>query len=40
MITQAAQILARSRETLMYDFGGVVALAVMTIGMLYLPGLI
>jgi len=40
MITQAAQILARSRDTLMYDLVGVVALAVMTVGLLYLPGLI
>ena len=40
MITQATQILARSRDTLMYDLAGVVALAVMTVGMLYLPGLI
>ncbi|WP_461425614.1 hypothetical protein [Gymnodinialimonas sp.] len=40
MIAQAAQILARSRDTLMYDLAGVVALAVMTVGMLHLPGLI
>lgn len=40
MIAQATQILARSRDTLMYDLAGVVALAVMTVGMLYLPGLI
>lgn len=40
MIVQATQILARSRDTLMYDLAGVVALAVMTVGMLYLPGLV
>lgn len=40
MIAQATQILARSRDTLMYDLAGVVALAVMTVGMLYLPGLV
>lgn len=40
MIAQASQILARSRDTLMYDLAGVVALAAMTVGMLYLPGLI
>ncbi|WP_257892146.1 hypothetical protein [Gymnodinialimonas phycosphaerae] len=40
MIAQATQILAQSRDTLMYDLGGVVALAALTMGMLYLPGLI
>lgn len=40
MIAQATQILARSRDTLMYDLAGVVALVVMTVGMLHLPGLI
>lgn len=39
MITQASQILTRSRNTLMYDLGGVVALVVMTVGLLHLPGL-
>lgn len=40
MIQQATQVIARSRDTLMYDFAGVVALAAMTLGMLYLPGLV
>lgn len=40
MIRQATQILARSRDTLMYDVGGVVALALMTIALLHLPGMI
>lgn len=39
MIAQATQILARSRNTLMYDLGGVVALVVVTVGLLHLPGL-
>ncbi len=38
MIRQTTQILSRSRTTLMYDLTGVVALAAMTIGMLFLPG--
>ncbi|MEX3015119.1 hypothetical protein [Gymnodinialimonas hymeniacidonis] len=40
MIHQATQILARSRNTLMYDLAGVVALAAITVGMLFLPGAI
>lgn len=40
MIAQAKQIVLRSRETLMYDLAGVVALAGMTMGMLLLPGLV
>ena len=40
MIRQTTQILARSRNTLMYDLAGVVALAAMTVGMLFLPGVI
>ncbi len=40
MITQASHILARSRDTLMYDVGGVLALVVLTVGLLHLPGLI
>ena len=39
MINQASQILARSRNTLMYDLGGVVALVALTVGLLHLPGL-
>lgn len=39
MISQATQILARSRDTLMYDLAGVFALAVMTVGLLHLPNL-
>lgn len=39
MIDQATQILARSRDTLMYDVAGVAALVVMTVGLLHLPGL-
>lgn len=38
MIRQATQILARSRDTLLYDVGGVMALAGMTIVLLHLPG--
>lgn len=37
MIRQTSQILARSRDTLMYDLAGVVALAGMTLVLLYLP---
>ena len=40
MVRQASQILARSRDTLLYDLAGVVALAVFTIGLLYLSGLV
>ncbi len=40
MISQILQILKTSRDTLLYDFAGVLALGVMTIGMLHLPGLI
>ncbi len=40
MIRQITQILARSRDTLMYDLAGVVALAAMTLGMLHLPGVV
>jgi hypothetical protein len=40
MIAQAKQIVVRSRETLMYDLAGVLALAAMTMGMLLLPGLV
>lgn len=40
MISQIRQILKASRDTLLYDFAGVLALGVMTIGMLHLPGLI
>lgn len=40
MIRQTRQILARSRETLMYDLAGVVALALFTVGLLHLPGAI
>ena len=40
MIRQAALILARSRDTLLYDVGGVVALAAVTVALLHLPGLV
>lgn len=40
MIRQTSQILARSRDTLMYDLAGVVALAALTVGLLHLPGLV
>ncbi len=40
MIRQTSQILARSADTLMYDLGGVLALAVLTVAMLHLPGLV
>lgn len=40
MLSQIKQILSTSRDTLLYDFAGVLALGVMTIGMLHLPGLI
>ena len=40
MIRQTRQILARSRSTLMYDLAGVVALAAMTVGMFFMPGVI
>ncbi len=40
MITQAARILARSRDTLLYDSIGVLLLAGLTVGLFHLPGLI
>jgi hypothetical protein len=39
-MTRIANILTRSRDTLIYDAFGVVALAAFTVGLLHLPGLI
>jgi hypothetical protein len=39
MFSQIRQILETSRDTLLYDFAGVLALGAMTIGLLHLPGL-
>ena len=39
MFSQIRQILETSRDTLLYDLAGVLALGVMTVGMLHLPGL-
>ncbi len=39
-MTRIADIISRSRSTLFYDALGVVALAVFTLGLLHLPGLI
>jgi hypothetical protein len=40
MAKQVTQILTRSRDTLMYDLAGVATLALMTVGLLHLPGLV
>lgn len=39
-MTRIADILTRSRDTLLSDALGVLALAGFTLGLLYLPGLI
>jgi len=39
-MARIADILTRSRDTLIHDVAGVVALAGFTIGLLHLPGLI
>jgi len=39
-MARIADILTRSRDTLLYDTLGVVALAVFTLGLLHLPGVI
>lgn len=39
-MTRIAEILVHSRETFVSDAIGVIALAVFTYGLLYLPGLI
>ncbi|WP_274379253.1 hypothetical protein [Rhodophyticola sp. CCM32] len=40
MITQTRHILARSRDTLLYDSIGVLLLAGLTVGLFHLPGLV
>ncbi len=40
MMGQIRRIVKTSREALLYDFAGVVALGFMTVGILHLPGLI
>ena len=40
MISQIRRIVETSRDSLLYDFAGVLALGVMTIGLLHLPGLV
>jgi len=40
MIAQIRQVLHSSRDSLLYDFAGVLAIGVMTMGALHLPGLI
>lgn len=40
MFAQIKTIVTRSRDTLLYDFAGVLSLAGLTIGLLHLPGLI
>ncbi len=40
MINQVRRILETSRDSLLYDFAGVLALGVMTVGLLHLPGLV
>ena len=40
MITQIRQILHTSRESLLSDFAGVLAIGVMTLGALHLPELL
>ena len=40
MIVQIRQVLHSSRDSLLYDFAGVLAIGVMTMGALHLPGLI
>lgn len=39
-MTRIADIITRSRDTLFYDALGVIALAIVTLGLLHLPGLI
>jgi len=40
MIAQIRQILASSRDTLVADFAGVLAIAAMTLGALHLPAML
>lgn len=40
MFSQIRQILETSRDTLLFDFAGVLALGAMTVGLLHLPGLV
>jgi hypothetical protein len=40
MITQIRQIVERSRDSLLFDFAGVLAIGVMTLGALHLPGVL
>lgn len=40
MIAQIRSTLSRSRDTLLFDLAGVLTLAVLTVGMLHLPGLV
>lgn len=39
-MTRIAEIITHSRDTFVSDAAGVIALAVFTYGLLYLPGLI
>lgn len=38
MIAQIRQVLTTSRDSLVQDFAGVLAIGVMTLGALHLPG--
>jgi len=40
MFAQIRQVLATSHDSLLQDFAGVVAIGVMTLGVLHLPGFI
>ena len=40
MLAQIRQVLTTSRDSLVQDFAGVIAIAVMTLGVLHLPGLL
>jgi hypothetical protein len=40
MVTQIAEILSSSRATLIADAAGVASIAVLTLGLLYLPAFV
>ncbi|WP_438362781.1 hypothetical protein [Nioella halotolerans] len=40
MLAQIRQVLATSHDSLLQDFAGVIAIGVMTLGVLHLPGFI
>jgi hypothetical protein len=40
MFSQIKSILTQSRDTLFYDFGGILVLSAFTVGLLHLPNTI